>query len=160
MTNTIDMQEAIDILAIQRVLYTNFRATDAKDWDLFETTLADEIRIDFVGLQPTATLTRQQLRDQSEPSYAKVETQHMSTNLDIRVDGDTASSTSYGRARHEYSGEDNAIAPDRAFWHIYGRYENSYVRTDAGWQICRIRMEPRWQEGNPQLLADAAATEA
>jgi SnoaL-like domain len=47
MPNPIDVQEALDILEITRVLYTCFRATDAKHWDEFEATLADEVAIDL-----------------------------------------------------------------------------------------------------------------
>ena len=94
MRKPIDAQEAIDILEITRVLYTNFRATDAKQWDEFEATLAGKVAIDFAGTQPPAIVTAKELREQSEPSYTGVKTQHMSTNLDIRVDGDKATSTS------------------------------------------------------------------
>lgn len=152
MPKLIDAQEAIDILEITRVLYTNFRATDAKNFDKFETTLADAVAIDFGAVQLAKTVTAKELRAQSEPTYARVKTQHMSTNLDIRVDGDKAKSTSYGHARHERTDKEG-------FWHIYARYENDYIRTTKGWKISRIKMEPRWQEGNPKLLEETAAAE-
>lgn len=43
------------------------------------------------------------------------------------------------------------------FRHIYARYENDFIRTPKGWKISRIKMEPRWQEGNPKLLEETAA---
>jgi SnoaL-like domain len=114
------------------------------------------VAIDFVGVQLPATVTAKELREQSEPSYARVKTQHMSTNLDIRVDGDKATSTSYGHARHERTDKDG-FSHSQNFWHIYAKYENDYIRTDDGWKISRIKMEPRWYEGNPKLLEEATA---
>jgi hypothetical protein len=74
--------------------------TDAKQWDEFQATLADKVAIDFVGVQPHAAVTARELREQSEPSY-QIKTQHVSTNLDIRVDGDKATPTSYAHVMSE-----------------------------------------------------------
>ncbi|CAN5265727.1 hypothetical protein BH10PSE12_BH10PSE12_06190 [soil metagenome] len=156
MNDLIDLKEALDILNIQRLLYTSLRSTDEKDWTLFKACFADEVTIDFVGVQPAATVSIEALCAQSERNYVDLKTQHMSTNLDVRVEGNSARSTSHGRARHEYVGDGASVSSDRAIWHIYARYENDYIRTADGWKISRIMMEPLWQEGNLHLLEDAA----
>lgn len=151
MIRAVTSEEACEILSIQRLLFSHLRATDSKDWPAFEDTLADEVAIEFKGLQPAATVSRIQLRKQSEPIYAPLKTQHMAFNLDIRVDGDRALSTSYGRARHELVGA-HKPALTAQHWHIYARYEHSYIRTSDGWRIARILMEPLWEDGDRHLL--------
>ena len=88
-------------------------------------------------------------------AYALVTTQHMCFNLDVLIDGNRASSNSYGHARHQRTDTGD-------FWHIYPRYEHEYVKTPEGWKITRIKMTPVFQEGNPNLLEEsfAAASKA
>lgn len=79
-----------------------------------------------------------------------VKTQHMVFNLDVDVDGDRATSTCYGHARHERTDTGD-------FWHIYARYEHEYMRTPNGWKVSRIKMTPTFVEGNPKLLEESYA---
>jgi hypothetical protein len=88
--------------------------------------------------------------DWAKQAYAIVKTQHMLFNMDIHLDGDRATSKSYGHARHQRT--DNGDV-----WHIYAIYDHEYVRTSNGWRISKIKMTPNFQEGNPHLLDETFA---
>ena len=70
-------------------------------------------------------------------------TQHLTGNHRIRLDGDRATSTSYIRAIH-------FSAPDRPVqqWDFVGTYYDTWLHTDAGWQITRRRCRPRGTLGD------------
>lgn len=143
-------EDIASIIEISQTLYRGFRYTDEKNWDARVTYFTDELTIDFGGVKPSQTIAASALIDWARLAYALVETQHMSFNLDVQLDGDRATSFSYGHARHQRidSGD---------FWHIYARYEHEYVRTEDGWKIARIKMTPVFQEGNPRLLEESFA---
>jgi hypothetical protein len=56
-----------------------------------------------------------------------------------------ATSKSYGHARHERTDTGD-------FWHIYAIYEHEHVRAPNRRRISKIKMTPKFQEGNPKLL--------
>ena len=112
--------------------------------------LADELTIDFGGVKPPQTIKAADLMAWARLAYASVKTQHMSFNVDVEVDGDRATSASYGHARHQRTDTGD-------FWHIYARYEHEFARTPDGWKIACIRMTPTFEEGNPKLLDESYA---
>jgi hypothetical protein len=148
--NSLSADQVADIIQISQTLYRGFRHTDEKNWDARVTYFADELTIDFGGVKPSQTVSPTALMDWARLAYALVTTQHMSFNLDVQLDGDRATSYSYGHARHQRT--DNGD-----FWHIYARYEHAYVRTQDGWKIARIKMTPVFEEGNSKLLEESYA---
>jgi hypothetical protein len=140
---------ATDVISIQNVLFKSLRAADEQDWDSQAALYNDEITIDFGGVQPTKTTTPVELASWSAKTYALVKTMHMQASVEVIVEGDRATSHSYGHARHERT--DN-----HDFWHIYAQYENDFIRMANGWKISRIKMTPVFQEGNPKLLEESA----
>jgi hypothetical protein len=54
-----------------------------------------------------------------EEDLRNSEEQHMLFNMDIHLDGDRATSKSYGHARHERTDKGD-------FWHIYAIYEHEH----------------------------------
>lgn len=146
----LDTQSVSDMLEINQNLSRNFMSTDEKSWKVWENTFADELTIDFGRVKPPQKTTPKDLMDWAKKTYATVKTQHMLFNIDIHLDGDQATSKSYGHARHEHT--DNGD-----FWHIYAIYEHEHVRTPNGWRISKIKMTPNFQEGNPKLLDETFA---
>jgi hypothetical protein len=148
--NALSPEDVVSVLEISQTLYRGFRHTDEKNWNERVTYFTDELTIDFGGVKPSQTIKASALMDWARVAYALVDTQHMSFNLDVQLDGDRAISFSYGHARHQRT-------DTRDFWHIYARYEHEYVRTDGGWKIARIKMTPVFEEGNPKLLEESFA---
>jgi 3-phenylpropionate/cinnamic acid dioxygenase small subunit len=75
------------------------------------------------------------------------DSQHMVSNHQVRVDGDTATCRCYLQAqhvRHAVSGSPNFL--------VGGRYEDELVRTPAGWRIARRELVVMWRDGNPDVV--------
>jgi hypothetical protein len=136
------------MLEINQNQSRNLMSTDEKSWKVWENTFADELTIDFGGCQTASENHVQGFDGWAKKTYATVKTQHILFNMDSHLDGDQATSKSYGHARHE-----RADSVD--FWHIYAIYE--HVRTPNGWKISKIKMTPNFQEGNPKLLDETFA---
>lgn len=147
---SISPKDIADTIEISQTLYRGFRYTDEKKWDERVTYFTDELTIDFGGVKPSQTIKASALMDWARVAYELVDTLHMSTNLDVQLNGERATSFSYGHARHQRTDTGD-------YWHIYARYEHSYARTRHGWKITRIKMTPVFQEGNPKLLEESFA---
>lgn len=125
---------------ISRLLSRGFIDTDDKKWSEWRKLLMDEITIDFGGVKPSQTMKADELMAWAKVAYASVKTQHMSFNHDVTINGDKATSRSYGHARHQRTDTSD-------FWHIYARYDHEFKRTADGWKIALIKMTPTSQEG-------------
>ena len=70
--------------------------------------------------------------------------QHIISNQQVTIDGDTATCRCYLHAQHTLRGTeggDNFI--------IAGRYDDKLVRTPAGWRITFRKLTRDWTVGNP-----------
>jgi len=75
------------------------------------------------------------------------DSQHLVTNHQVAVDGDTATCRCYFHAqhvRHAADGGPNLV--------IAGRYADELVRTSEGWRICHRVLTPMWREGNVEVV--------
>jgi len=73
-------------------------------------------------------------------------TQHLVSNHDVVVDGDTATHRCQLQSQHVRAaaeGGDNFI--------VGGYYEDRVVRTPEGWRIAHRLMQQTWTEGNPAV---------
>lgn len=73
--------------------------------------------------------------------------QHIITNHEIEINGDTARSRCYLHAQHTKKGAEGG---DNLT--IGGMYLDEIVRTPAGWRICKRELCFLWQEGNALLF--------
>jgi SnoaL-like domain len=72
--------------------------------------------------------------------------QHLISNVVVRLDGDRAESSCYLQAQHVRTGTaggDNFI--------IAGRYDDQLVRGPDGWRIRERRLAVLWTDGNPAV---------
>lgn len=74
-------------------------------------------------------------------------TQHMITNFDVRVDGDTATSRAHFQAYHWIGSR---------VWTVWGSYSQQLIRVGKGWRIKYHRCTPFSQAGDLSLIAEAA----
>ena len=74
--------------------------------------------------------------------------QHIVSNHQISIDGDTATSRCYLHAQHTLTGTeggDNYV--------MAGRYIDKLVRVDSEWRIAERQLMLDWTEGNNRVLA-------
>ncbi|MGI9624041.1 MAG: nuclear transport factor 2 family protein [Acidimicrobiales bacterium] len=72
--------------------------------------------------------------------------QHLVSNQQVDIDGDSAKCRCYLQAQHTLHGTeggDNFI--------MAGRYEDDVVRTPSGWRISRRELIIDWTEGNRRV---------
>jgi SnoaL-like protein len=75
-------------------------------------------------------------------------TQHLLGNISVEVDGDAARSSCYFHAQHVRTG-----TPGGDLYVIAGRYQDTHVRTDAGWRIAERVQTYLWRAGNRAVVA-------
>ena len=73
-------------------------------------------------------------------------TQHLISNVVVRLDGDQAEASCYLQAQHVKTG---TLGGDSLI--IAGRYDDKLIRTTAGWRIRERRLEQIWTAGNPAV---------
>lgn len=86
------------MLEINQNFSRNFMSADENSWKVWENTLYDELTIDFGGVKPPQKTTPKDLMDWAMETCATVKTQHMLFNMNIHLDGNHATSKSYGHA--------------------------------------------------------------
>jgi hypothetical protein len=156
-----------DQVAAMQTVTRMFTTADAKDFDAYRGQLADELTVDFGGVNETGGahdaaggwVTGDEMRASAETVVGPVETtQHMLSDMIAEVDGDTAIVTfsEAGLHVHHALGDDPAVSS----WIVYGRGEQRLRRTPDGWRIVHAGLIPTHHEGNPNLLADVAALRA
>ena len=73
--------------------------------------------------------------------------QHLVSNHDVAVDGDTATCRCQLQAQHVRSSTEGS--PN---YLVGGFYEDQLVRTDAGWRIRHRAMRRTWTDGNRAVV--------
>ena len=134
--------EVADRLAIQDLLTRYTRAIDTRDWDLLEQVFVPDALIDYTavgGMRGAFPEIKAWLA--TALGHYDV-TQHLITNHDIRVTGDTATSHVYvfnpmGKRR-----DDGQLA----LFFMGGYYVDQLVRTPAGWRITTRTEELAWSD--------------
>lgn len=128
-----------DRAAILELLFDYARALDDKDWQGY----ADLFATDAELVLPWGeAVPRHEIAADTERKLGGfAATHHMSTNQQIRVDGDAATSRSYVQATH--------VGPDGSLWILGARYDNDYRRSGDTWRFARVRLSTVWESGEP-----------
>jgi len=74
-------------------------------------------------------------------------TQHLISNHQVRVDGDTATCRCYLVGQHVKKG-----TPGGDTFIIAGTYADELARTADGWRITHRTLSPAWTDGNPAVV--------
>jgi 3-phenylpropionate/cinnamic acid dioxygenase small subunit len=137
----------VDIEEIKNLKARYFRHLDAKEWSSWREVFSDDL--EFVYVDPSvqhvpasaerlangqARVNKEQLLEHIAEAMRFVTTVHHGHMPEIAfTDGDTATGR-WGLTNYcEYPVGDGTMAWSRG----YGRYEDVYVRTEAGWRIQR-----------------------
>lgn len=112
---------------------------DAKDWPLTRSMFTDEIRVDFtslVGGAPATIPADALIAGWSGNLTAEKESFHLRGNHRVTFTGtDSAVMLSHGYA---WNRMERGALPENGgdpLWEVWGTYEHSFVRTDAGWKV-------------------------
>ena len=74
--------------------------------------------------------------------------QHIVSNHQVSIDGDTATSRCYLHAQHTRNGTEGGEN-----YVMAGRYIDKLVRVDSQWRITERQLMIDWTEGNNEVLA-------
>ena len=122
-------------------------AMDSQRWDLFDRIFTPDCDADY---GPTSRWTdRAQFKTDFGGFHAHFDaTQHVMTNHLVTVDGDRATSLTYGMwrlIRHAAAGDH----PSGPLWDGSGWYDDKWLRTAEGWRIAKRVCKVIWATGNP-----------
>ncbi len=137
---------AEEYLAICEVMARYSSSIDTKDWELFATCWTDDCVATFSGLryEGLAVLT-EALRVMHAPLDGSL---HRCGNIVVTsYDKSTAKATSYVHAVMV-----QAAHPAGADFHMYGYYEDDWVRREGAWRMARRDFSTVWSSGNPGVL--------
>lgn len=128
------------------VLHRLARAMDTRDWDLLRSCFT----ADAEGSFATGPVTgREAVLEQYRAFLTPLEvTQHLVTNSEVSIDGDTASVISYFQAQHA-----RTLPEGTGRFLIGGRYLDSLVRTPQGWAITARSVQGLWADGDRRVVA-------
>lgn len=124
-----------DERAIEALLVEYARAIDAREFDRLDAVFLPDAALDFSELSG------------KRGSYADVKgwlvkrmgrfaaLHHQLGNVVVRIDGDDATASAYVRAMHVYE-----VEGERRWFEIGGIYEDTLVRTEAGFRIATRRL--------------------
>ena len=120
-------------------------AMDTRRWDLFDRIFTPDVDADY---GPTSSWTDRERFKADFGSFHELfdATQHMMTNHLVKVEGDRASAHTYGSwrlIRH--------AAGDPPVWDGTGYYDDTLVRTAAGWRIEKRTCRVVFWTGNPRV---------
>jgi len=134
-------QLLVDRAAITDVTIRYCWALDTKDWAVLDTVFTEDANGDLLE----DVVGRVAIKKRVETALSRMdETQHLISNHQIVVRGDTATCRCYLQAQHVRKaahGGPNFI--------IAGRYEDELKRTADGWRITFRRLVVMWTDGNP-----------
>ncbi|MGI9596044.1 MAG: nuclear transport factor 2 family protein [Acidimicrobiales bacterium] len=122
-------------------------ALDTGDWDALRTVFTNDAVTDLGaggqrGIEEIIARVSSALGPLDD-------SQHMVSNHQIRLgsDGDSATGRCYLHAQHIRHGVEGS-----PLYVVAGRYEDRYVRTDAGWRIAERRIVTMWTDGNVEVV--------
>ncbi|MFQ5415752.1 MAG: nuclear transport factor 2 family protein [Myxococcota bacterium] len=124
-------QEISDQIEIARVLNRYFRSMDTKDYGLLDSVFTPDAEVHYENPGDLMTTYRDMVPVFEAFNDSFFFMQHMASQFDIEVDGDTAISTNNLRAVHFQ--ETNDGRENR--WVVHGTYRDELVRTPDGWRV-------------------------
>ena len=136
-----DIQTLIDRAEITDLLSRYARAVDRKDWQLFRSVFTPDARIDYTQMGGIAGDVDEVVGFLTEVMAMFEAKQHLISNVEIDLDGDTAKVTALVY---------NALKlPDHDVWGTGGWYHHELVRTPDGWRSRSLVEEASWFSGIP-----------
>jgi len=135
---------------------------DHSDADSLASALAEDCVLDFrpagkkLGLDFPKLTGRQAIVDALIPLLGPLDTSHTASNLQIEINGDSATLLAYVMAQHFMPREGPRPGSENAL--LMNRYDGQLVRDGQKWRFRQIIIDNAWAQGNPEIL-NALATQ-
>lgn len=140
---TADAAFLADRLAINDLLVRYAWAIDTKDWDTLDDVFTADAHIDYTATGGIAGGLAEIKPWLAESLAAFPATQHLLSNSQVTIDGDTATART---AVYNPMGAATREGPLHFFF-MGGIYADELVRTPAGWRIKRRVEDLVWMDG-------------
>lgn len=150
MTET--QRQLADRSAIERLLISYAIALDTRDFEMLATCFSTDAVLEYDAAPPA---TRAEFVERARGLTKFVATQHVVSNIAVRITGDSAWASSYAHAMH-VRGESGG----RETYLMGGKYTDVLARTPDGWRITRRRFVCGWAAKQLDVLPDRATEPA
>ncbi len=138
-------QQLSDRAEIADVIVRYGWAIDTKDWTLLDSCFTPDAHVDYSSNPGGKAGPYREVRGWLEKGMAAFPiTQHLMSNIDITLDGDTA------RVRTMVTNPQGAATREGPlhFFYVGGRYDDHFARTPDGWKIAQRVETTLWFEGS------------
>ena len=136
-----ELEALADRLAIEDLLTRYAHAVDRHDWDLYRSVFTDDAHIDYTSAGGIAGTLDEAVTFLATTLPMFEMTQHLVGNVDVRIEGDTATvSAMFNNPMRLPGGE---------VWFTGGWYHHDLVRTGDGWRSRNLREESAWFDRAP-----------
>jgi len=140
------LQWLVDRAALGELLHSFAAALDTRDYATYAGNFAQDGVLELPDPKRPGewiVMQKAEMLEKVPTSIGRYSaTHHISTNHQLHIEGDRASSRSYLQAVHVQGSM-------REHWSAGGWYDCEYRRTPAGWQFTRVRLTAVWLEGQP-----------
>lgn len=142
---TLSIQEISDRFEIQDLITNYCEIIDKREFDRLDSVFSEDAFIDYSAMGGAKGNRREIIEFLKNVMPMFVNYQHMISNLQIKIDGDTAT----GRIMCFNPME---VGENPVFF-LGLWYVDEYVRTPEGWRICKRSEEKSYQFNTPEGFA-------
>ena len=136
-----DQQALEDRIAAEDLLTRYATAVDRRDWEQYRSIFTTDAEIDYTSAGGIAGTVDEVVEFLSTSLEMFEMTQHLVSNIDLEVNGDSATVTAMFNNPMRLPGGDT--------WFTGGWYHHDLVRTPDGWRSRRLREESAWFDRAP-----------
>ena len=136
-----DRQALADRIAAEDLLTRYATAVDRRDWEQYRSIFTADAEIDYTSAGGIAGTVDEVVEFLSTSLELFEMTQHLVSNIDLEVNGDSATVTAMFHNPMRLPGGDT--------WFTGGWYHHDLVRTPDGWRSRRLREESAWFDRAP-----------
>lgn len=135
-----DTQTLADRLSISDYLTNYAAAVDRRDWDLYRSLFTEDAHIDYESAGGEKGNVDEIIAFLDKSMALFEMSQHMITNEEVKIDGDTATVRAMFVNPMRFVGGET-------FFTCGGWYNHKLVRSDDGWKSQELIEETAWSEG-------------
>lgn len=136
-----DRQALADRIAVEDLLTRYATAVDRRDWEQYRSIFTADAEIDYTSAGGIAGTVDEIVGFLSTSLEMFEMTQHLVSNIDLEVNGDSATVTAMFNNPMRLTGGDT--------WFTGGWYHHDLVRTPDGWRSRNLREESAWFDRAP-----------
>lgn len=145
------LQELSDRAEIGDIFTRYATGVDTRDWGLWRTCFTDDVHMSANVREGISSFGADALVAKCRSDVEGLDaTQHIITNHNIQLDGDTAHCTSYLHAQHVFR-----RAHSDGHHIVGGYYTYEMLRTPEGWRIKKYSLTVTWAVGDPSVWVSA-----